>query len=362
MFKFQDFDGKIVALRAEMTTPTVRILTTKMASTPKPIRLFYISNVFRYSQSYLEREREFWQAGIELIGCNTPEADGEVLSLLALSLKKLGLKELRIDVGHAGLLKNLLKATGLDKEKKSVLQGLLGHRNKEQLKKFMNQNNFSSELKEAFLQLSSCRLLEDLTSVSLKSSRYRKTRNYLKALLEVKDALANYGIEKLVFFDFSLVRKIEYYSGIVFEASVPNLGLPLGGGGRYDNLIEKFGKLKIPATGFAVEIEKCLKALTDQSFQLPEDGKVKVLVTSKFRDTAVKAVDTIRNAGVVALLDLKKSSKKEILKYAKLNEIDYAVFTDSSLEKPALIYNIKLDTAKNMTIKTFLKNVKKGDF
>lgn len=362
MFKFQDSDGKIVALRAEMTTPAVRILTTKMASTPKPIRLFYISNVFRYSQSYLEREREFWQAGIELIGCNTPEADGEVLSLLAASLKKLGLKELRIDVGHAGLLKNLLKITGLEKEKKNVLQGLLGHRNEEQLKKFMNQNDFSSELKEAFLQLSSCRRLEELSSVSLKSAKYGKTRNYLKALLEVKEALANYGVENLVFFDFSLVRKIEYYSGIVFEASVPNLGLPLGGGGRYDKLIEKFGKLKIPATGFAVEIEKCLQALTAQSFQLPKEGKVKVLVTSKFRDTAVKAVNAIRDAGVVALLDLKKSSKKEILRYAKLNEIGYAVFTDSSLEKPAVIYDIKLGTAKNMTIKAFLKNVKKGEW
>ena len=362
MFKFQDSDGKIVALRAEMTTPAVRILTTKMASTPKPIRLFYISNVFRYSQSYLEREREFWQAGIELIGCNTPEADGEVLSLLASSLKKLGLKEVRIDVGHAGLLKNLLKATRLDKEKKTTLQELLGHRNEEQLKKFMNQNNFSTELKEAFLKLSSCRRLKELSSVPLKSSRYGKTRDYLKALLEVNEALTNYGVEKLVFFDFSLVRKIEYYSGIVFEASVPNLGLPLGGGGRYDNLLEKFGKLKIPATGFAVEIERCLQALTAQSFQPPKEGKVKVLVTSKFGDAAIKAVNTIRDAGVVALLDLKKSSRKEIMKYAKLNEIDYAVFTDSSLEKPAVIYNIQLDTVKNMTIKAFLKNVKKGEF
>jgi ATP phosphoribosyltransferase regulatory subunit len=357
MFKFQDFDGKIVALRAEMTTPTARILTTKMASTPKPIRLFYISNVFRYSQSYLEREREFWQAGVELIGCNTPEADGEVLSLLASSLKKLGLKAVRIDVGHAGLLKSLLKATGLDKEKQSALQRLLGHRNEEQLKEFMNQNNFSSELREAFLQLSSCRRLEELSSVALLSIRYGKIRNYLKALLEVNEALANYGVGKLVFFDFSLVRKIEYYSGIVFEASVPNLGLPLGGGGRYDNLLKKFGKLKIPATGFAVEIEKCLQALTAQGFQLPKEEKVKVIVTSKFRDIAVKAVNAIRDAGVVALLDLKKSGRKEILRYAKLNEMDYAVFTDSSLDKPAVIYDIKLDTAKNMTIKAFLKNV-----
>ncbi|MHA2315877.1 MAG: ATP phosphoribosyltransferase regulatory subunit, partial [Candidatus Hermodarchaeia archaeon] len=81
-FKFQDFDGKILALRAEMTAPVARIVTTRMPTMPEPIRLFYVSNVFRYSQSYVERGREFWQAGVELIGCNTSEADGEILSLL----------------------------------------------------------------------------------------------------------------------------------------------------------------------------------------------------------------------------------------------------------------------------------------
>jgi len=357
MFKFQDFDGKIVALRAEMTAPVARIVTTKMLEAPKPIRLFYISNVFRYSQSYLEREREFWQAGVELIGCNTPEADGEVLSLLASSLKTLGLEEVRIDVGHAGLLKDLLRVTGLDKEKRGVLQGLLGYRDEDQLEKFMDQNNFFPELREAFLRLSRCRRLGELSSVSLEPSKYGRAENYLRALLEVKDVLVDYGVENLVFFDFSLVRKIEYYTGIVFEASVPNLGLPLGGGGRYDNLIEKFGKIKIPATGFAVEIEKCLRALTAQGFQPPEKGKVKILVASRFRDSAIKVVETIRGADVTASLDVTGGSRKEVLGYAKRNGINYVIFVDSSLEKPATIYDIQLNTVKKMTIKAFLQSM-----
>ncbi len=328
-----------------------------MLEAPRPIRLFYISNVFRYSQSYLEREREFWQAGVELIGCNTPEADGEVLSLLASSLKKLGLEGVRIDVGHAGLLKDLLRTTGLDKEKKDVLQNLLRYRDETRLESFMSQNNFSPQLREAFLQLSRCRRLEELSSVSVEPSKYGKTEDYLKALLEVKDALVDYGVENLVFFDFSLVRKIEYYTGIVFEASVPTLGLPLGGGGRYDNLIEKFGKLKIPATGFAVEIEKCLRALTAQGFQPPEKRKPKVLVASRFRDAAIKAVEAIRGAGVTALLDVKRGGKKEVLEYAKRSGINHVVFVDSSLEKPATIYDVQSKVVKNMTIKAFLQSV-----
>jgi len=355
MFKFQDFDGKIVALRAEMTAPAARIVTTKMLEAPRPIRLFYICNVFRYSQSYLEREREFWQAGVELIGCNTPEADGEVLSLLASSLKTLGLEEVRIDVGHAGLLKDLLRATGLDEEKKVVLQNLLGYRDEDQLEKFMDQNNFSSQLREAFLRLSRCRRLEELSSVALEPLKYRRIKDYLRALLEVKDSLVKYGVENLVFFDFSLVRKIEYYTGIVFEASVPNLGLPLGGGGRYDNLIEKFGKVKIPATGFAVEIEKCLQALTSQGFQPLE--KRKVLVASRFRDSAIKAVEAIRDAGVTALLDMTRGARKKVLDYAKLSGINYVVFVGSSFEKSATIHDTRLETVTNMRIKAFLQSL-----
>jgi len=357
MFKFQDFDGKILALRAEMTAPVARIVTTTMTPTPEPIRLFYVSNVFRYSQSYVERGREFWQAGVELIGCNTSEADGEILSLLISSLRKIGLKEVRVDVGHSSLLKDLLKATGLDEEKKGILQDLLAYRDQARLEKFMDQNNFPSKLREAFLQLSCCRRLDEVSSVSLSSSEYGKAGNHLRNLLEIKDVLADYKIENLVFFDFSLTRKIEYYTGMVFEASVPNLGLPLGGGGRYDDFIEKFGKLKLPATGFALEIEKCLQALTAQGFQIPEKTKAKILISSKFRNAAIKAVSVLRDAGVVALVDVTKSSEKKIMNYAKLAGIEYVVFVDSSLKKSVTVYDVRSNVSRNVMIETFLQSL-----
>jgi len=357
MFKFQDFDGKIVALRPEMTAPVARIITTRMPSTPEPIRLFYICNVFRYSQSYIERGREFWQAGVELVGCNTQEADGEILALLTSSLEKIGLKEVRVDVGHASLLKDLIKATGLDEEKKGILQKLLGYRDEARLEKFMDQNNLPSNLREAFLKLSSCRRLDEISSVSLGSSKYGKTEDHLRNLLEVRNVLAEYGIENLVFFDFSLTRKIEYYTGIVFEASVPNLGLPLGGGGRYDNFIEKFGKLKIPAIGFALEIEKCLQALEAQGFQPQKREKIRILVASKFRDAAVKAVSALHNAGVVAILDVARSDEEKIVKYAELVGIDYVILVGSTVEKPVTVYDTRSSVKKSVTIETFLQSL-----
>ena len=357
MFKFQDFDGKILALRAEMTAPVARIVTTRIASMPTPIRLFYVSNVFRCSQSYVEREREFWQAGIELIGSNTSEADGEILSLLVSSLRKLGLKEVRLDIGHASLLKDILNSSGLDEEKKGSLRSLLANRDQARLEVFMEQNNFASKLREVFLQLSSCRRLDKISSISLGSPEFRKANEHLRKLLEVKDTLTNYGIENLVFFDFSMTRKIAYYTGLVFEASVPNFGLPLGGGGRYDRFIEKFGKLKLPATGFALEIEKCLKALTAQGFQILEKAKTKVLVSSKFQNVAINVVSLLRDAGVAALLNVTKNDKSKTIKYAKLAGIGYAIFVGSSLENLVTVYDIQSGVSRKETIKTFLQQI-----
>ncbi len=357
MFKFQDFDGKLLALRAEMTAPVARIVTTRMPSAPEPIRLFYVNNVFRYSQSYLKREREFCQAGVELVGCNTPEADGEILALLISSLKQVGLKEVRIDLGYASLLKDLLNAAGLDKQQKASVMGLLACRDSVGLKKFMEKSSISSKLRDAFLQLSRCRRLDEVSSISLNGSKYDELNKQLKSLSELQETLVDYGIDDLVFFDFSLTKKIEYYTGIVFEASVPNLGLPLGGGGRYDNFIEKFGKLKLPATGFALEIGKLLQALTAQGSEIPDDPKPRVIVASKFRDTAVKAVKILREAGVIASLEITKRSLEKTIEYGKLTETDYVVSVGSSLKSPVTVYAVKSSASRDVMLESFLKEL-----
>ena len=357
MFKFQDFDGKLLALRAEMTAPVARIVTTRMQSAPEPIRLFYVNNVFRYSQSYLNREREFCQAGVEFVGCNTSEADGEILALLISSLRQVGLTEVRIDLGHASLLKDLLNAAGLDEQKKVVVQGLLACRDSVGLKKFMEQNSFPSNLRDTFLELSSCRRLDEVSSVSLRGSKYDKVNKHLESLIELQETLKAYDVEDVVFFDFSLTKKIEYYTGMVFEVSVPNLGLPLGSGGRYDKFIEKFGKLKLPATGFALEIGKLLQALTAQGFEIPSNTKTRVIVSSKFRNTAVKAVKTLREVGIIASLEVTRRSFEKTMEYGKITEADYVVCVESSLNNPVTVYDLKSNISRSVTFETFLKDL-----
>lgn len=357
MFKFQDFDGKLLALRAEMTAPVARIVTTRMQSAPEPIRLFYVNNVFRYSQSYLKKEREFCQAGVELVGCNTSEADAEILALLISSLKQVGLSEVRIDLGHASLLKDLLNAAGLSGEQKIAIQGLLSCRDSAGLKKFMEQNSFPSNLRDTFLELSSCRRLNSVASVSLNDSKYDKVNKQIESLNELQETLKDYKVEDRVFFDFSLTRKIEYYTGMVFEASVPNLGLPVGSGGRYDNFIEKFGNLKLPSTGFALEIGKLIQALTAQGFEIPTTTKIKIIVASKFRNTAIEVVKTLREAGIIASLEITKRSLEKTIEYGKITEADYVLSVDSVSGASVTVYDLKSDASKKLPFKVFLSEV-----
>ncbi len=357
MFKFQDFDGKLLALRPEMTAPVARIVTTRMQSAPEPIRLFYINNVFRYSQSYLKREREFCQAGVELVGCNTPEADAEILALLISSLKKIGLTEIRIDLGHANLLKNLLNAANLNDQQKISFHSILACRDFVGLKKFMAQNNFPLNLIDVFLELSGCRRLNEVSSISLNGPKYKEVNKQLTNLINLQKMLINFKIEDNVFFDFSLTKKIDYYTGMVFEASIPNLGLPIGSGGRYDNFIEKFGKLRLPATGFALEIGKLIQALLAQGFKFPNKTKTKVIVSSNSISEAVKTTQTLRDSGIIASIEIKERNFEKTVEYGKLTKSDYVIYVNSSLKNPLTVYDIKSDSETQITFQTFLQNI-----
>ncbi|MEJ2242487.1 MAG: ATP phosphoribosyltransferase regulatory subunit, partial [Candidatus Bathyarchaeota archaeon] len=357
MFKFQDFDGKLLALRPEMTAPVARIVTTRMQSAPEPIRLFYINNVFRYSQSYLKREREFCQAGVELVGCNTPKADAEILALLISSLKKIGLTEIRIDLGHASLLKNLLNVTELNDQQKISIHNILACRDFVGLKNFMEQNNFPSNLRDVFLELSRCRKLNEVSSISLNGSKYEKVNKQLTNLIDLQEMLVEFKIEDKVFFDFSLTKKIDYYTGMVFEASIPNLGLPIGSGGRYDNFIEKFGKLQLPATGFALEIGKLIQALLAQGFKFPNRTKTKVIIASNLISEAVEVAQTLRDLGIIASIEIKERNFEKTVEYGKLTEIDYVIFVDSSLKNPLTVYDTKSETQTQITFQTFLGTI-----
>ncbi|MEM2994841.1 MAG: ATP phosphoribosyltransferase regulatory subunit [Candidatus Bathyarchaeia archaeon] len=353
MFKFQDRNGKILALRAEMTTPVARIVASRMESKPKPLRLFYICNVFRYSQPRLESLREFHQAGVELIGLDKPDAEGEILALLISAIKALGLENVRVDLGHAGLLRALLNLMHLEESERTVFKEILNSRNTEKIAKFA-ESKTPPEISRLLTQLLKCKRLEDLRSVNVNSAG---TKKFLSELLEINSVLQDYGIEKNVFFDFYLIRKIEYYTGVVFEVSIPEFGVPIGGGGRYNNLIEKFNGSKTPAIGFAVEIEKCLSALQSRGKALLKKKTPKILVKPKSKRVGIEASKIFRDKGIICLLNFDRKKFGETVEHARQCEIDYVVFVGSSIKEKAKVYDLKSNTAKKLGIEDFLNSL-----
>jgi len=362
MFKFQDFDGRMLALRPEMTTPVARMIATRMFSTTEPIRLFYISNVFRYGRSYFERGREFWQAGVELVGCDGVRADGEVISLLASSLRELGLNEVRLDIGHSGLFKEVQKSARLDSEKERVFRTLIGRRDQMELEKFMSKNDFPSDLKKLILELCEIRKLREASSALDRRSGFREWNRFTKALSAVADVLSDYHLEDEVYFDFSLTGRIEYYTGMVFEASVPGFGLSIGGGGRYDDLLWKLSEIRTPAVGFAIEIEKCLQALQSQGSKLSTlpDDIVRVLVTSVSNERAVETASLLRESGVAAMVDVVDRTRNRLIEYGKLARMNYVVIVESDPKKPLVIYDVRSGLKKRLPVRNFLRQVSRS--
>lgn len=260
LYKFLDRNGRIMALRPDMTTPIARMVSSRMRGEPLPLRLFYLANVFRYEKTHAGRQREFFQAGVELLGAKGPKADAEVLSLAVAALETAGLKDFRIGVGQVEATKALLGE--LDRESSTSFKEAIASKDFVQLEILLEKSRVSARERDILVEVAMSRGgvsdLEQLLDVVENRDAY----NALSELVEIFKILQYQGLEEKVFFDLGILRDFDYYTGIVFEGYVPNLGFPVCGGGRYDNLLEKFG-YPLAATGFAVGLERVMLALRE---------------------------------------------------------------------------------------------------
>ncbi|MBS7655110.1 ATP phosphoribosyltransferase regulatory subunit [Candidatus Bathyarchaeota archaeon] len=353
MFKFQDLDGKIIALRAEATIPTVRVLTSELSPTPKPIRLYYILNVFRRVIDRPGRFREFWQAGVELIGRKDSEADAEVLTLLTEALNSLGLTNFRIDVSHAAILKEVVNELNLNPQEKEELFAIAGYKDYSRFESFLENKRCPLKLALILKKLFKCFKISDLKDVLKEAESYQAIKKALVNLLEINEAAENLGVKEL-FFDFALTKEIEYYSGVIFEASLPTLGFPIAGGGRYDELLKKFGE-DLPATGFAIDVTECFKAIKNQSL-LNSYRKTVVLEVSSLK-LGGEFASKLRENGVATILESTKpiDQIKMIAKSCKANAI---IKLDNDY---ALVINVKTGKEKKLSINEALKFILKEE-
>lgn len=258
-FRFTDADGRLLALRPDVTSATARAAATLFAERERPLRLCYAAPVFRQQpQSHAEWRRESTQIGCELIGANTRVADLEVLVIASEFLRRLDLDgNYAITLNDVGIFNGVAECLRLDPTSREEMRQLIDIRNSADLERFLTPYTSTGEA-QAFaqlIQLSGKRESLDLARSVISNEQSRAALDRLESLWSVIESLDLTGC-----FDIDLgdVARLDYYTGLTFKIYVKGAGYRVGSGGRYDGLTASFGKAE-PAVGFVLDLD----ALTD---------------------------------------------------------------------------------------------------
>lgn len=294
-FRLFDLDGSLLALRPEMTVPIARLVATRLAGQPGPFRLRYAADVYREHASLRGEARQFTQAGIELVGVNGPASDVEVITLLADALTAAGLREYTIGIGTVEVFRALLDIAGGDAEWRGRVDAAVHRGDLVGLEGLTRQAGIDPMAGEALRvvpriggddAIGRCRAVVAPTGCA----------GSLDALARTWELLEATGMSARVRVDFGILRSFDYYTGLIVEAYAPGVGLPLGGGGRYDDVLAAFGA-PMPAAGFALTLERVHIALRAQDVDVAVRG-LDVVVGGDDPAEVLRAAATLRASGL----------------------------------------------------------------
>lgn len=299
MLKFFDAKGRILALRPDITPPIARIAATKLSGQPLPLKLSYVGPAFRGGEAYGgEKQKEFTQAGVELMGVNSPEADAEVIALTVQCLLAAGLEEFQIDLGQMGFFKALVEEAGLSAEDIDQLVDIIDHKDFINMETFTQAHDMPEELRNVFVKLPTLfgdiEVVQDLRGRSLPAAALAALDN----LVEIYEILQDYGVQDYISIDLGMVKNFTYYTGVVFKGFTHHVGFPICGGGRYDNLVAQFGR-DIPGAGVAIWVDRVLAALqrSGAALESPAPDTV-VSYAPGCRALAFQVADEFRRQGM----------------------------------------------------------------
>jgi ATP phosphoribosyltransferase regulatory subunit len=301
----------MLALRADPTIPIARLISTKLYDRPLPLRFFYIANVFRHEEPKAALRREFTQAGVELIGAGTPQADAEVIALTVKALRDLGLKDFRLRLGAMDILNALLEPLALNDTQLELIKSALERKNERALVELLKDAPMTWETRRALNALPT--LAGDKSTLQRAETECAindRAHRAIERLNTVWNYLDVLGVADALTLDLGMVRGMAYYTGIVFEGFVKGIGFSILSGGRYDKLLAHFGNAK-PACGFAVGVERVLAALALQ-------GNDQISLAPQIvAELGAPGVDDARAQDVRVEWYLPDTTRGEMMKYAR---------------------------------------------
>ena len=300
--RFFDEKGKMLVLRPDLTMPAARVVSVQKNEMKAPVRLFYIGNAFGLEHDYGLQQKEFTQAGAELMGAAGSRSDAEILLMASKALYTCGVADYVLDIGHIGIYMSLVEQAGLSDEDAETLRSLLDTKNEQAVADFLQEAKVAQECAEDIVHLVGLYGGLDVLERAKRELKTQSCKQSLEEIAQICDLLCAYGLKEHISLDLSMLPNIDYYTGPVFRGMSKSLGYPLLSGGRYDRMMEQMGR-SMPATGFAMGINRILVALEKQK-KLPSPSRLDCVVGAEAGcfTSAVQYAEEMRQAGKSCLI------------------------------------------------------------
>jgi ATP phosphoribosyltransferase regulatory subunit len=362
-YKFADWTtGRILVLRPDVTAQIARIVAMGMAGHGLPLRLCYRTTVFRHEPEHAGREREVFQLGVELIGADEAAMDAEILTLLVQSLKTLGLTDFKISLGHVGFYQALLAKSGMSSQGQKQAEIAAARKELPNLERILKSERVTSSKARAILEAPGRYGREEVLQWGHKiAGRDQRLLKPIGRLTQVYRLLEASGIQEHLLLDLGEFRGFDYYDGLVFDVFSGKVGCELGGGGRYNHLIGRFGR-ELPSTGFALDIDRIFHALDHfKNSQFTSSSSVLVMAPLNRYGVAYKTAQFLRTQGLTVLQEtLAGTGGSQIRlarKRAQESSFGWLVLVGQPRLKPQELMTIRMGKSQRKPLKIQLKDL-----
>lgn len=297
LYKFFDKEGNTLVLRPDFTPSIARCAAKYFMDEDVPIRFCYQGNTFTNTSELQGKLKESTQMGAELVGDASVQADAEMIAMTIEALCHAGLSDFQISVGNLEYFKGICAEAGLDEETELELREYISGKNYFGAEELLERTHVDAKDKELLLKVSELFGNAAIFEEAKKAASNERSRNAIVRLEEVYQVLCDYGVEKYVSFDLGMLSKYNYYTGIIFKGYTYGVGDAIVKGGRYDNLLGRFGK-NAPAIGFMIVVDDLLAAMGRQHIAIADNNDIEKIYynTCNFTEK-LKEAKQLRAAG-----------------------------------------------------------------
>lgn len=360
LFKLEERrTGRVLALRPDITTQIAKLSATLLRDRPRPLRFCYAANIFRHNDSQTRNGQELYQAGVELIGLESPEADAEMIAIAVECMLEVGLDDFRLAVSQPEFFRGVLNEAGLDREAQTQIQLALQKKDTSTLETLVAQCPLSEHYRHVLLHIPTLFGKAEVFHKAAALVQGHTAKRALDNLVKVYDILKAYGLEDRVLIDLSDIRGFDYYTGITFEGFTPSLGYRVCSGGRYDHLVGQYGPSD-PATGFAIDLEALLEALEKVS-PAPVRSSADCLLMDFRKDKreAVRISRELRRLGHRVARDIITRDLDGSLDYARQTGIRFGLLMGlrSLSDDEAVLHDLLLGTQERLRMEQVVARV-----